>query len=149
MSGKKKRTNDIIEEIETLGQEDEKKAVKWVQEQGKVGEEQVQEKKNKILDNLEKKKKTVYSYKDALFVELYRQMVSCYELLPMGFSWIPKRSDKGLELWIRDPHNNFYAKGMYISNNPLYDLNCIERMIDQALVYMDKLEEQQALIVAK
>lgn len=141
---KKRKPSDIIEELDAMGQENEHKAAKWVIEKGNedrhVEDEKTAEETWKLHDNRQR----VWSYKDALLSAMKRRMIEFYNMLPENFAWYPLKSDKGIVLWFRDPKGQWYARGMYISLEPKYDLNCVERLVNKALDEMDKIEQEYA-----
>ena len=138
----KKIIGKTNEELDATGQESEAKAAKWVKEKG-IEERHIEDEKRAEEEwKAHDSKGKVLTYKDAIYNAVKRQMVESYALLPRGFIWYPVKSEKGIEIWVRDLDKQWYARGMTICNNPTYDLNCVDRLIDKALNHMDNLEQE-------
>lgn len=141
----KKQIAQEVEEIETLGQESDEKAVKWVQEVEKRNMHEEDEKRAAEEWKLHDSRKRVFTYETALAQACQRRMVEYDEFVPKGFMWIARLSKKkkgGLEIWIRDPKDKFYCKAMIISHSPKFDLNWIDNTIVMGLDQMDELERR-------
>lgn len=142
----KKLLGGKLEELDALGQESEIRAVKWVKEKGQKEDKRESEKRAEEEWRAVDSKGKVFTYRDAIYNALKRQMLESYGLLPYGFLWYPVKAEKGLEIWIRDTKNQWYARGMYLSSDPKYDLNCVDRLVDKALNQMDILEREYTKI---
>jgi hypothetical protein len=142
MSQKKKKLADVVEELDAMGQEDEKKAAKFVIEKGKEDRHEEDEKRSEVEWKLHDNKGRIFTYKDLLLNEFKRQMMEMYQMLPQGYAWMPFATKKGIALYIKDEQDKWYARGMIVSGIPKYDLNCVERMINKALDSMENLRAQ-------
>jgi len=133
---------ELDEELEATGQESNTKAVKWVQEKGKERRHEEKEQLAEAEWKADDVKGKVFSYRDVILGEMKRQMRDAYDSLPQDFLWYPvKDKTQGLQLWIRDPKNKWYARGMTISMVPHMDIQCVQRLIEKALNHMDDLEQ--------
>lgn len=121
------------EKLEAMGQESEKKAAKWVQEEGRQEREAEQKIQDNATDALWSSRKQVLTYKGRLVEEMQREMDNWADELPEGFNWMPQSTQKGIVLWIRNPQRDYYAKGLSLSYEPKYDLNGIARLIVRAV----------------
>lgn len=121
------------EKIETLGQDSNKKAKKWVEEEIKEQDKQEKKHQDDAMEILTDARKKIFTYKDALLKEMRREMINWLEDLPQGFTWHAMYTSKGLVLWLRNNKGEWYAKGLKLSGEPKYDLNGIARLIVSAI----------------
>ena len=126
------------EELDVLGQENDKSAAKWVIEKGKEHVHEVDEKRAETRWKLEDAKLKVWTYNEQLLNEAVRMIL--LSDVPAGYRYAAKLTKKGMEFWIRDVEGNWYAQGMTISGLPKYDLNGLDRNIEKGLDFIDKLE---------
>lgn len=142
----RKNVAEEAEQIETLGQESEEKAVKWVQEVEKEREHEETEKSAEEHWILHDNKQKFFTYQNAVLTTCRRRMVEYDEFVPKGFYWIAQlritKKLRGLEIWIRDPKDRFYCKAMKISGDPVFDLNWIDNAIQYGLNQMDELDQK-------
>ncbi len=132
------------EEIDAMGQESETKAVKWVQEVEKRNQEQISYETLTLQEDLEKKRR--YD-KNPYYQSLYNLAIkelSNYDV-PKGYQVDVVWKDKGLVFGLRKIGFRWYAKGMSISGEPKYDINCVERLAIQTMLSLDELYEQHEL----
>ena len=138
----KKQSGEDLEKITAMGQESEKKSVKWVQEVGKEMEQEEKRQQDNARDYLEGAKKKVFTYKDALLKEMRREMLNWEEELPKGFNWFPMYTSKGLVMWLKNNKGEWFAKGLKLSGEPKYDLNGVARLIVGAVEEASKQMEK-------
>ena len=139
----RKRSEELAEELDVLGQDDEKKGAKWVIEKGKETRHKEDEQKAQVEWKLNDQKGRVFTYSDILLGELKRMMGEWDEYRPNGFQWLAIKNSKGIVLWFRDKDGNWFAKGMKVSGIPKYDMNGIERLMHGALDSMDRFERNR------
>lgn len=141
------RAGKMAEELDVLGQDSEKGAVKWVQEKGKEEEKKVDRKKAELEWKLDESRKQVLTYGDLLLRELRIIMEDWEDQKTVGYKWAAVKDKKGICLWIRDYTGNYYAKGIQISYIPKYDMNAIERLVVKACDFMDSMEKKKNPII--
>lgn len=130
-----KKIAEFEEELDVLGQDSEDKAAKAVIEKGKKNQKKEDKKRSDILAQLDDNRNKIFIYKDVFF-QKFQEELEEYDI-PKGFRWGVVKTDKGIVLYFTYQGRNF-ARGMTISNNPLYDMNCADRLIGKALDAMDK-----------
>jgi len=138
----KRRAEESLEELDTLGQENETKAAKWVIEKEKDNLHTESEKKAEAEWKLHDARKTVWTYNDSLVDEMIRMILMSD--VPPGYRLAPRAVKEGMQFWIRDKEGSWYVKGMTISGIPKYDLNGLDRNLEKALNFIDSLEENPA-----
>lgn len=139
----KKIARELDEELSATGQESETQAVKWVQEKGREERHEESEKLAEAEWKANDRRGKIFSYRDTILAEMKRQMVENFDCLPQDFLWYPVKDQKqGLILYIRDPHNKWYARGMKLCMVPKMDIQCVSRLVEKALNHMDDLEQK-------
>lgn len=132
-----------IEKIDVLGQENEKKAAKWVMKEGDQERKIEDRKENEELDKLQTKKRKgqLFGYTDEIVAATTRRMFE-FEI-PKGFYWqvYKTKNGRGIEIRYMTPMGKVYARGMNVCFNPEYDVNWIIRTIHKALDEMEALDE--------
>ena len=121
-----------------MGQESETKAAKWVIEDGKEQEKKEKGTEDETREVLHDKQGQKFTYKDLLYKEFHRKLRLYAEDLPHGVGWGLSKTDKGIVLYIQY-RGKIYARGMLVSQDVRYDMNCIDRMIQKALLVADNL----------
>lgn len=138
MSGKslngdsrKKKIAEAKERVDVLGQESDKKAAKWVIEEGNKDKKGAQVQIGVDLEHLDTSSKGSYKkYKSALGKILYNKFSKL--TWPKGFRYGIYVTPKGIECHIYDPFKRKFARGLQITYNPKYDLNAAQVMTIQA-----------------
>lgn len=121
-----------IEEIDLMGQEDEEKGVQVVKEISKRDELEAQKSENESLNKLNDRKKQVNLYWQAILKECKRKIKE-YEI-PKGFSIGCTLTSKGLVVGYRYfTDKMWFMKGIKISANPVYDMQGVDRLLNEAL----------------
>lgn len=134
--------NDLIEEIEVMGQEDEKKGIKAVKEISKRDEKIESEKQATALTKLSDRHKNTSLYRDSVKNEAKRR-IGEYSL-PQGFKIDCTLTSKGLAFGYRHTLDKmWFMKGMLISQNPVYDLAEVDKLINEALDEITRRDEIQ------
>lgn len=139
----KLRAEEEAEKIDIMGQENEKKAAKWVMENQKEEDKKETKEKADTLEKLTDARGKVFTYKDALHQALQRELLSWSHQLPTGYRWQGGITEKGIVLYISTPDNQWYARGMKPLGLPQYDLTCLTGLIIKALASIDELEERK------
>lgn len=129
------------EKLEAMGQESNRKAAKWVQEEGKRQRKEEQIKSDDAMTKLWDARGKVFTYRDKLLEEMKREMENWSDELPEGFSWFPMFTSKGLVMWLKNRNGDWFAKGLKISGEPKYDLNGVARLIIGAVEEANKQVE--------
>lgn len=129
----KKEAAEEAEKLQVLGQESDTKAKPYIVESVKNQLKQEQKDVDDAMEKLADAKGRKLTYKEALLTEMRREMENWIEDLPQGFTWYPKGTDKGIELWLRNNQNQWYAKGLILSGTPEIDLNGVARLIVSAI----------------
>lgn len=130
IKNRKKKVAEEVERIETLGQESEKKAVKWVKENTKEIQAKEKEKEAGELSRLDSKKKNIVSYKEELAKIIYDRLAK--NLWPKGYKYLVNTSPKGIGIFIKNAQGKEYGRGMLVTFMPEYDLNAAVVLIIQA-----------------
>lgn len=135
----KKNAGELAEEIDTLGQESETKAVKWVQEVEKRERKEHEEDEAKALEDLyDKRKYTKNVYFNSLY-NLAKQQFARYDV-PAGYNIdVTLKEDGRLIFGLQKIGFKWYAKGMKPCGEPKYDINCVERLVIQTMIALDEL----------
>ena len=131
----KKDAGELIEQIQSTGSENESLGIKSSLELGKNQEEKERNLESVAREILEEQRRTKEGYKIALYDEFLRRCLTAD--LPPSHRWGVKSTDKGFVLYVETPSKKVYARGMLISGEVKYDLNCIDRLIVKALDFMD------------
>lgn len=127
------------EELEATGQESDTKAVKWIQEKQKEDDKKEDAITAVEQTILEDKKKTKFTYRDKL-LQVSMRKINEFDC-PKGFKWGSYLTEKGLIIWFQDPRKNVASVGMNITNEPKYDINWIDRRIQDTLSLMEQIEK--------
>lgn len=139
----KKIAGELEEELSVTGQESDTKAVKWVQEKGRERRKKEKEEKAEAVWKAHDARGKIFTYRDVILQYMMKEMYESYEQLPVGFLWYPvKDKRQGIILYIKDPIDKWYARGMKISMIPHMDIQCVDRLIEKALNHMDALEQK-------
>jgi hypothetical protein len=138
----KQNANLVAEEIDTMGQESEAKAVKWVQEieNNRQKEEMYELSKNeeKLSDKRKHKKNPYYES----LLKMAKDELEQYDI-PVGYNTDILLKENGkIVFGLQKVGFRWYAKGMNISGEPKYDINCVQRMVVQMMLSIDELYEQ-------
>ena len=128
--------SDVVEIIDTLGQDSEDKAVNPVIEYNRELEKKSQKKEDDFLEKLSDINKKEIYYRSILAEARIRLLEFSP---PRGFDWIFRVSDKGLALFIKSPDGQQYGHGMKILGEPLHDARGIDALISKGLDYMEVL----------
>ena len=139
----KKKKKELFEEIEVLGQDDEDKALKWVQEIGKRDERQAKQSESDSLNKLDLKKNSP-SYSQIL-VEEAQSFMDNFDL-PPGFSWGSIKTIKGIAFWYRDSNGKVFSRGNTISLVPEIDMNGVVRKVFMMLDEIEGVEKNGILL---
>jgi hypothetical protein len=133
----KKTIGAIVEEIEAEGQDSDIKAAKFVIEKGREKDKQEEEKEFETRDKLEKRANNTNLYRDSVKNEA-RRRISEYDI-PRGFQIDCVLTTKGLAFGYKYfTDKMWFMKGIKLSGMPIYDLNGVDRMINQALDEIDR-----------
>lgn len=127
---RKKKIAEEVERLETLGQESEKKAVKWVKENTKEEKKKEKEIEATDLTRLYSKKRLFLTYKEELAKILYERLRK--NIWPKGYHYVVTTSPKGIAVFIKNPQNKWYSRGISLSYIPEYDLNAAVVLVIQA-----------------
>lgn len=138
----KKRAADFSEILDATGQEDDKKAVKWVKE---VEEQEQKDAKKRDADEMEalldKQRGTKNPYYEALY-NLAKRRLAAYDI-PKNYRIDVLLKPEGKIIFgLQRVGFRWYAKGMTICGEPKYDINCVDRLAIQTMVAIDELESQ-------
>lgn len=139
----KQNAGKLAEEIDAMGQQNEEKAVKWVQEVEKREEKKRHELDARNEEQIAKKRRFKKNdYYRALHTYAAKQLAE-YDI-PRGYAVdVYLQEDKGeLMFGLQKVGFRWYAKGMKICGEPKYDKNCIERLVVQTMLGLDELEGQ-------
>jgi len=138
----KKAMGEEIEELEATGQEDERKASKWVKEKGEENKKEldkVQEDRLGVLD-----KQTSYKFED------YKRILAKYihqELLstdiPQGYLLRPFVTEEGVGLAMQTPDKRKFVRAFAPVNKPKFDMNAVELLVIAAENKIIALEEEK------
>jgi len=146
MLEQKKRKKKIAEELErldVLGQESEKKAIKWVKEDHKNQVTKDKEVEAQELTRLSSKKHQIVTYKEELAKILYQRLAK--NIWPKGYRYVVNVTPKGIEVHIRNQKNKWYGRGISVTFMPEYDLNAAVILVIQAdntLAVSEKLAKE-------
>ena len=130
---------ELAEEIDTLGQDSEIQAAKWVIEKGKEEEHQESEKEAEATWKLDESKNQYSLYRERIYKEAKRQLETFD--VPRGFRFDVALNENGLVFCFQTPLGKVFARGMKISTFVAEDLQGVTRMIHDALDQMEKMEE--------
>jgi ribosomal protein S20 len=140
MGGRKKTKEEAIEKLEALGQESDKKAAKWVIEEGKAYEKKSKEKETRILTQLNDARHTVYSYKETLLRLLHEGILSIN--MPKTYQWGVWFDGKGIVLSIKDKYGVIHKRAFVPVHDPKYDFHMVDRYVIWAEDIYDMVEGQ-------
>lgn len=137
----KKNAQELAEELDTLGQDSDERAVKWVQEKQKeLDTEEVKEtnKEKEILHDKRKYKKNEYFL---AILRMAKRKLAEFDV-PNGYRVDAILKENKVIIGLRKDGFRWYAKGMVICGEPKYDMNCIERLVIQCMIALDELYDQ-------
>lgn len=122
MARKSKKVAEIEEKIDATGQESDKKAAKYVIEEGKKHQEKQKKKEEKELDNLSIKRKApkIESYYFTLCKTIHDLVQELQ--FPKTYDWGVWFDGKGIVLKIRDKYKKSHIKAFKPTHEPKYDL---------------------------
>jgi|CXWL01.1.fsa_nt_gi ribosome-associated protein YbcJ (S4-like RNA binding protein) len=123
---------ELAERIDTLGQEDELAAAKWVMEEGKEVKQDDEEFETRHLDNLETKKSYLFkNYKEYL-TSVITEIMSSRLDLPKQWQFSAWNNSKGVGLSLMAPDKRIFARAFTPMNVPKYDLHACGILCVQA-----------------
>ena len=138
---KKKRIEEIEEEIDAMGQESEIKAAHWVKEKGKERDKEAEEEQGKTLDALEGKTKYNFAdYKRFLGEELMKRGAD--EIYPEGWRHQSAVTNKGVVYYLRSPDKRLFVRAFTPVNIPKYDFVAIEKILESAWVCIEEWKKK-------
>ena len=131
ISRKNKKIEEEKERLDVLGQESDKKAVKWVKEDA-AGKKKTGVKNIGLdLEKLDSSRRGSYArYKSALGKIIYEKFQKLS--WPKGFRFGVFVTKKGIECHIYDPFKRKFARGITPTYEPKFDLNAAQIMAVQA-----------------
>lgn len=133
-----KQLAQFAENVDAMGQDDEKKGIEAVREIQKVDELKQEKQKNDTLERLtDLRKFTDEEYKQGL-VGWGRVALHGIKL-PLGFIINLAQTKKGIVIWIRDNKKSWYARGLIPSFDPQSDMHAIEDKLMEAIDFADIL----------
>jgi len=128
---RKRQIEEEKERLDVLGQESDKKAVKWIKEEGKEADRKRRQKIGVDQEKLDTSRKGSYAnYKRALGRLIYEKFGKL--TWPKGYRFGVFVTDKGIECHIYDPFKRKFARGITPTYDPKYDLNAAQIMAVQA-----------------
>ena len=140
------KVDEENEKVEVMGQESETKAAKWVIEENREQEVKENEARAAAQSILEEDKRKKFLYKATLVKEILRQQKT-YDL-PVGFKWGARPTEEGVMVWFKDLEGNIAAVGMKPSGKPMYDLNWIDRRLNDALNTMERIDYSKSVDIS-
>ena len=145
----RKAIGEFKEELDTLGQDSEEKAAKWVIEKGKEDRKKADEAEARILEGLEKEKNKRFThYHEALYKTAKRKILEYG--VPPKYYMDCQLTPKGLLFGFRSyASKKWEMKGMKITMIPRYDLFAIIMMINDALDEISKREKVNGSSITK
>lgn len=129
-----------LDKLSVLGQESERKAAKWVKEEGKETREKEKKKTDNTLDTLDFKRKSLFTYEQVLLAYIHHEMKTFD--IPKGFHWHVKQTKQGMLFIFVTPTGKAFARGTQISRNPTIDINAVTRFLFDAVDQMDHIAEE-------
>lgn len=142
MTQKKQRPSDLAEELDATGQEDDKKAVKWVKEvEDKEQKDAKKQEDDEMEQLLTKQRGTKNPYYEALY-QMAKKRLSEYDIPSNYRVDVVLKPEGKIIFGLQRVGFRWYAKGMTICGEPKYDINCVDRMAIQTMVAIDELESQ-------
>ncbi len=139
----KKLLGEEAEKIDAMGQENERKAAKWVIEEGKQNQQVEDKIEAEEIEKLESKGKKgqLFGYADEIVQATIRRMREFDK--PQGFDWgvYKTKNGRGIEIRYMRPDKRVFARGMDVSFSPNHDVNWIIRTIHKALDEMEAYDE--------
>lgn len=137
----RRRAEEVVEEIDLMGQESEHKAAKVVKEIAKRDEKIASESEAHSLTQLTDKKKNEGYYREAILKESKRSIIDDFEI-PQGYYIDSTLTSKGLVVGYRHfTDKMWFMKGMIISMNPTADMQGMKRLINDAVDEIQKRVE--------
>jgi hypothetical protein len=134
----KRQAGELDEYLGAVGQVDEVKAAKWVKEEGKEIEKEVQQEQNTAKEVLEKSNKyTIRDYWRTLADSLTQMALR--EEFP--WQWHVKITDKGIATFIMSPDKHLFVRAFKPCHDPKYDLNAMYKVLESAWAVINKKEE--------
>lgn len=125
------------EELEALGQESEKEAVKDTVKVFKEKEKESSEKREKVLETLKQAPKTLQTYTQ-LLAKLLSQRMMVVDW-PEGWKYEAFPTDEGVVFQMTNGKRNFQA-GFKPTGQPHYDLNAIDTYALRAENTIDRIQ---------
>jgi len=128
----KRRKKQIAEEeerLDVIGQESDKKAIKWAREDVKEKETKKQSIENTELNLLDKARKRKTAYTKTLADILFKRLSK--NTYPQGYYFKVLISPQGLEVRLKDKQNNWFGRGFNVIGIPEYDLNAAAVLVIQ------------------
>lgn len=137
----KKQAELLGEELDAMGQEDDVKAAKWIIEKGKEEARQTQEKEHKAEAQLAQKARyTKNPYYESILRYTNKQIAEYIQDVPQGYMITANPKENTIIVGICRVGYRWYAKGMTICGDPHYDMNCIQRLVVQAMISLEELQ---------
>lgn len=124
-SQKKRELQEEKDLLTGMGQESEKKAVKYVQEFGKLTEKKNKKKEEDALADLDGKRKYELTYKEAVLRYLHEMLRELS--FPKLWQWGVWYDGRGIRLTIIDKKGLKYKRAFTPSHDPKYDLHACYR----------------------
>ena len=140
---RRKKVEEELERIDTVGQESEKKAVKWVKESAQIDANKEREVEATDLSVLNSNKRTIITYKEELAKIIHRRMEK--NKWPPEYKFVVNSSPKGIGIFIRNKSKKWFGRGMAITNEPILDLNAAAVLIlqaDNTIVVSEKMAKE-------
>lgn len=115
------RIGEALEKIDTLGQEDEHKAAKWVKEEAAASEKIEKEKEAVLLEKFDKADTTIKSYSYMVAKTLHDFVLEIN--MPPTYQWGVVPTNKGIVLIIQDKNKKQHIRKFKLLHDPKFDLN--------------------------
>lgn len=137
-----------LEKIDVMGQESEKAAVKWVQEEGEnVKKKDMKFEADEMQSLSELSKRRFADYKERLGKTVQSVIINALDL-PVGWQAHPFQDDKGVGIILWDKLNNKnYVRAFKPCNIPKFDLNAVSKICLQAQEFLDHQANLQNSII--
>lgn len=136
MSDETRQAHEENELLLHLGQEDEHKAVAAIKENTKNEMNKAKERRMRAEEEARKARASKTSYRIALLREWENALIRWKDEMAPGYFWKAVPTDRGIELRIKVPVGEVFARGMKISGEADLDIQCIYRLIDKALGFV-------------
>jgi hypothetical protein len=133
------------EEIDSMGQESEIKAAKWVKEKGKEKDKEVEKEESKKLETLEQKTKRVFlDYKQTLADILDKE--AFVEEFPKEWKYHVAVTEKGICMFVVSPEKKLYVRAISPVNEPKYDLTAVYSILESVWVLIEKYNSTRGIL---